>query len=128
MNPTHTFPSATPASPRDPGPVVLITGALAGIGRATALAFAREGARLIVSGRHEPAGHALVDTLRAEGAQAEFIRADVRIEKSAHVGFLSDTSYYRLVVRCDGQPLWDEAYTPAHGDTQSPFITLAERA
>jgi NAD(P)-dependent dehydrogenase (short-subunit alcohol dehydrogenase family) len=61
-------------------PVVLITGALAGIGRATALAFAKEGARLVVSGRREDAGHALVAELRALGAEAEFIRADVRRE------------------------------------------------
>jgi NAD(P)-dependent dehydrogenase (short-subunit alcohol dehydrogenase family) len=33
-----------------PGPVVLITGAITGIGRATALAFANEGARLVISG------------------------------------------------------------------------------
>lgn len=61
-------------------PVVLITGALAGIGRATALAFAREGARLVVSGRRDEAGAALVAELRALGAEAEFIRADVRQE------------------------------------------------
>jgi NAD(P)-dependent dehydrogenase (short-subunit alcohol dehydrogenase family) len=60
--------------------VVLITGALAGIGRATALAFARQGARLIVSGRNDEAGKALVGELRALGAEAEFLRADVRHE------------------------------------------------
>jgi NAD(P)-dependent dehydrogenase (short-subunit alcohol dehydrogenase family) len=57
--------------------VVLITGALAGIGRATALAFAREGARIVVSGRHHEAGRALADELRGLGAQAQFIHADV---------------------------------------------------
>ena len=61
-------------------PVVLITGALTGIGRAAALAFAREGSRLIVSGRHEEAGQALAIELRALGAEAEFVRADVRRE------------------------------------------------
>src|SRR5712672_508880 len=61
-------------------PVVLVTGALTGIGRATALAFAREGARLVVSGRREDAGLALVAELRTLGAEAEFIRADVRHE------------------------------------------------
>jgi NAD(P)-dependent dehydrogenase (short-subunit alcohol dehydrogenase family) len=60
--------------------VVLVTGALTGIGRATAMAFAREGARLVVSGRHDDAGAALVAELRDTGAQAEFIRADVRHE------------------------------------------------
>jgi NAD(P)-dependent dehydrogenase (short-subunit alcohol dehydrogenase family) len=61
-------------------PVVLITGALTGIGRATALAFAREGARLVISGRHDDAGNALVTELRDLGTEAEFIRADVRHE------------------------------------------------
>jgi len=60
--------------------VVLITGALTGIGRATALAFGREGACVVVSGRHDEAGLALAGELRAFGTEAEFVRADVRIE------------------------------------------------
>ncbi|MGB6489092.1 MAG: glucose 1-dehydrogenase [Steroidobacteraceae bacterium] len=61
-------------------PVVLVTGALTGIGRATALAFARDGSRIVVSGRHEDKGQALAAELRALGAEAEFVRADVRNE------------------------------------------------
>ncbi|KQY89306.1 glucose 1-dehydrogenase [Pelomonas sp. Root1444] len=62
-------------------PIVLITGALTGIGRATALAFAKEGATVVVSGRREPEGQALVAELKAVGAaDAAFIRADVREE------------------------------------------------
>src|ERR1700738_2577475 len=61
-------------------PVVLITGALTGLGRATALAFAQEGARVVMSGRRDDAGQALVAELRALGAEAEFVRADVRHE------------------------------------------------
>jgi NAD(P)-dependent dehydrogenase (short-subunit alcohol dehydrogenase family) len=60
------------------GPAVLITGALTGIGRATALAFAREGARVVVSGRHEDKGNALVSELQEIGAEATFIKSDVR--------------------------------------------------
>src|SRR5882724_11129930 len=60
--------------------VVLITGALTGIGRAAALLFAREGHRVVVAGRREEAGQALAAELRALGAEAEFIRADVRHE------------------------------------------------
>jgi NAD(P)-dependent dehydrogenase (short-subunit alcohol dehydrogenase family) len=59
-------------------PVVLITGALTGIGRATALAFAREGANVVVSGRRDDAGAALVAEIEALGAAAVFIRSDVR--------------------------------------------------
>ncbi|HVZ07572.1 SDR family NAD(P)-dependent oxidoreductase [Rhodopila sp.] len=62
-------------------PVVLITGALTGIGRATALAFAREGAHIVVSGRHEEAGQELAAALRDLGAEALFVRADVRREE-----------------------------------------------
>jgi NAD(P)-dependent dehydrogenase (short-subunit alcohol dehydrogenase family) len=61
-------------------PVVLITGALAGIGRATALAFAQQGAKVVVSGRRDDVGQALATELRAIGVEAEFIRADVRHE------------------------------------------------
>src|SRR5438552_14362922 len=61
-------------------PVVLITGALTGIGRATALAFAREGARIVISGRHEEEGQKLVGELGKLGAEAEFVRSDVRHE------------------------------------------------
>ena len=60
--------------------VILITGALTGIGRATAIAFAREGAHVVVCGRHDDAGSALVTELRALGVEAEYIRADVRHE------------------------------------------------
>jgi NAD(P)-dependent dehydrogenase (short-subunit alcohol dehydrogenase family) len=60
--------------------VVLITGALTGIGRATALAFARQGASIMVSGRHADPGKKLVDELRTIGAEAEFIQTDVRRE------------------------------------------------
>src|SRR5258708_7472002 len=60
-------------------PVVLITGALTGIGRATALGFAKEGARLVVTGRGvEQQGKALEDELHALGTEALFIKADVR--------------------------------------------------
>jgi NAD(P)-dependent dehydrogenase (short-subunit alcohol dehydrogenase family) len=60
--------------------VVLVTGALAGIGRATATAFAREGASMVVSGRRDEEGKAFADELRDLGVKAEYIRADVSIE------------------------------------------------
>ena len=61
-------------------PVVLITGALTGIGRATALAFANDGGRIVISGRRDAAGQHLVAELRQGGVEAEFLRADVRHE------------------------------------------------
>ena len=75
-------------------PVVLITGALTGIGRATALAFAQEGAQLVVSGRREEEGRKLAAELRKLGGEAEFIRSDVRHE--AEVRSLVDTTVARF--------------------------------
>ena len=60
--------------------VVLITGALTGIGRAAAVAFAKAGHRVVVSGRKPDAGEALVRELRSLGTEAEFVQADVRKE------------------------------------------------
>jgi NAD(P)-dependent dehydrogenase (short-subunit alcohol dehydrogenase family) len=59
-------------------PVVLITGALTGIGRACAIAFAHEGARVAISGRRDEAGQKLLAELRELGIEAEYWRADVR--------------------------------------------------
>ncbi|QIZ01073.1 SDR family NAD(P)-dependent oxidoreductase [Streptomyces sp. S1D4-11] len=60
--------------------VVLITGALTGIGRASAVAFAKKGANVVVAGRRDEAGKLLAEELRSLGAEAEFINADVRKE------------------------------------------------
>src|SRR5262245_21368638 len=59
------------------GKCVIVTGAGSGIGRATALAFATEGARLILSDVDESGGRAAVAAAQALGVEAEFVRADV---------------------------------------------------
>ncbi|KAA0998142.1 glucose 1-dehydrogenase [Paraburkholderia panacisoli] len=61
--------------------VVLITGALTGIGRAAAFAFAKKGARVVVSGRRDEVGEALARELQELGTEAAYIRADVRNEE-----------------------------------------------
>jgi NAD(P)-dependent dehydrogenase (short-subunit alcohol dehydrogenase family) len=66
--------------PQLTGKTVLITGALTGIGRATAFAFARDKANVVVSGRRAEDGQQLAQALRDIGAQAEFVESDVRFE------------------------------------------------
>ncbi len=60
--------------------VILITGATSGIGRVSALAFAASGAQVVVSGRREVEGLAVVAEIKAAGGEATFLRADVAKE------------------------------------------------
>ena len=75
-------------------PVVLITGALTGIGRAAAVIFAQEGARVVVSGRRDKQGQELVAELQGLGAEAIFVRSDVR--KDEDVRNLVDQTMMRF--------------------------------
>ena len=77
------------------------------MGRATALAFAHEGARLVVSGRHDDEGQKLVAELRKLGAEAEFLRSDVRHEDDL-----------RSIGRSDCRALW----SPGCGRQQRRYL------
>ena len=59
------------------GKVALITGGTSGMGRATAILFAKEGARVAITGRNEQRGREVVDEIRNAGGQAIFVRSDV---------------------------------------------------
>ena len=56
------------------------------------------------------------------------LRSDMTVDRSAHVGFTSDTTYYRGILRADGMGKWNSAYTPANGDTLSWAVALATRS
>jgi NAD(P)-dependent dehydrogenase (short-subunit alcohol dehydrogenase family) len=62
------------------GKVVIVTGATSGIGRATAVAFGREGAKVVVAGRREEEGASAVKEIEAAGGQSMFVRTDVAKE------------------------------------------------
>jgi NAD(P)-dependent dehydrogenase (short-subunit alcohol dehydrogenase family) len=62
------------------GKIALVTGGSSGIGRETALAFARQGARVVVASRHDTAGEETVQRVREAGGEALFVRTDVTCE------------------------------------------------
>ena len=63
------------------GKVALITGGNAGIGRATAIEFARLGAKVVITGRRENEGHQVVEEIKASGGDAIFVKTDVSKER-----------------------------------------------
>lgn len=70
-----------PASGRLAGKVAVITGSTSGIGRASAILFAWEGAKVVVSGRRAERGEAVVTTIREKGGEAVYVRADMTLEE-----------------------------------------------
>ncbi|WP_439657950.1 SDR family NAD(P)-dependent oxidoreductase [Lentzea sp. HUAS TT2] len=74
------------------GRTALITGSTSNIGRSIAVAFAREGAHVVVSGRDETRGAEVVDQIRADGGKADFARADLDGSSAASHALAAEAS------------------------------------
>lgn len=74
-------PTVIEASKRFAGKVVLVTGGTSGIGRASALAFARQGAAVVFCGRREAMGQEVELEIKSAGGRGLYVQADVRDEE-----------------------------------------------
>jgi NAD(P)-dependent dehydrogenase (short-subunit alcohol dehydrogenase family) len=63
--------------------VAVITGGTSGIGEATALLLAREGAKVVITGRNEERGREVVNKIASAGGEAKFVQADVRLKTAS---------------------------------------------
>lgn len=100
--------------------VALVTGAASGIGRATALAFAREGARVVVSDMDVEGGNETVEQIVALNGEAMFVRTDVSV--SAEVQHLVQQTidrYGRLDYACNNAGIGGEAALTADYSEES---------
>ncbi len=97
--------------------VAVITGGNSGIGKATAILFAKEGAKVVISGRDLEMGREVVDTIKKFGGKAAFIRADV--SKEAEVKNLID-----FAIRLYGKV--DVLFNNAGVELQKPVTETTE--
>ena len=107
------------------GKVALVTGATSGIGRATALAFAKAGAKVVAAGRREEQGDETVRLIRQAGGQATFVRTDVRVDAEVR-GLIDRTvsTYGRL--DCAFNNTGTIILSPIVDDTETDFDVVVD--
>jgi NAD(P)-dependent dehydrogenase (short-subunit alcohol dehydrogenase family) len=95
--------------------VTLITGGTSGIGLATALAFGKEGAKVVLSGRREKEGNEVVSRIRKSGGEATFIKTDVSSEAEVEALVSKTVSTYgRLDAAFNNAGIEGEVAKPTH--------------
>ena len=106
--------------------VAVVTGSTSGIGRASAVLFAQEGARVVVNGRRKDLGDEVVAEIRAAGGTATFFHADVgqKGQVEALISYAVD-AYGRLDIMMNNANVSDSAYTGKRG---GPVVDMEEAA
>src|SRR5262245_17985126 len=104
------------------GKVALVTGGASGIGRATALTFAREGAKLIVADMNADGGQQTVHMITEQGGEAIFVRTDVSqaVEVQALISTAVET-YGRLDCAHNNAGIGSRPRAPLHECTEETW-------
>lgn len=108
-------------------PVTLVTGATSGIGAATARVLARKGHRVVLAGRREDKGRALVEAIRAHGGEASFVQADVAdTEQVRHLVERALELYGRLDGAFNNAGIEGDTFVPLHQQTADNYRNVFE--
>ncbi len=108
------------------GKVALVTGGNAGIGRAAAIEFAKQGAKVVVSGRREKEGHAVIAEIKALGGEAIFVKTDV--SKASDVKVMIDqtlATFGRLDFAFNNAGI-EQALTPLPEQTEETYNQIMD--
>jgi len=97
--------------------VALVTGGTSGIGQVTALAFAKAGAKVVVSGRREAEGKKVADEIAAAGGEALFVKADVSRETDIEALVAKTVSHFGRL---------DIAFNNAGVEWMGPLLEVSE--
>jgi NAD(P)-dependent dehydrogenase (short-subunit alcohol dehydrogenase family) len=106
--------------------VVLITGGASGIGEATAIKFANEGAKVVISDIQEDKGKQLVDKIKQKGADAIFIKADVSKEEDVRSLVKSIVDHYGRLDYAFNNAGIEGEQTPTHEATMDNFDKIMQ--
>jgi NAD(P)-dependent dehydrogenase (short-subunit alcohol dehydrogenase family) len=107
--------------------VALVTGGTSGIGRATAIAFAEAGAKVVIAGRRDAEGQEVVALIKKRGGDALFVKTDVSHEESvAALVEKTISTYGRLDAAFNNAGIEGEVGKPTHEQTAANYRAVID--